>query len=59
MLTSPTTHVKMQYNCPNEAKNNGWVSIYNISNMNIYELDLKNKLQVKREKACSMALVRQ
>lgn len=51
-----TTYMKVQYNCPNQAKNNGWVSIYNISNMNIYQLDLGEKKQVKSRKYFTVSI---
>lgn len=35
--------MKVQYYYPNQAKNNGWVSLYDIGNMNIDELNLEKK----------------
>lgn len=35
--------MKVQYDGPNQAKNNGRVSFYDISNMDVYQLDLQTE----------------
>jgi hypothetical protein len=35
------TYLKVKDNCPDQAQNNGWLSISNVRNVNIYQFDLK------------------